>query len=136
MGYKIEIDDGRVPITIYNHRKEEIGIIHINPSDFNILARLEEVKRNMQNIPVINEDITGEQVIETDKYVREQIDYLFGDNVSDTVFKNQHSMSTLNGITFVERLINGLTPVIEQIISKEVESSEDRIKKYTSPYEK
>lgn len=134
MGYKIEIDDGRIPVTINNHRKEEIGVIYINPSDFNILTRLEEVKKNMEKIPDFKEDITGDSVIEADRYVREQIDYLFGDKVSDTVFKNQHSMSTLKGVTFVERLIEGLTPVIEQIITKEVKSSEERMKKYTSAY--
>ena len=134
MGYKIEIDDGRIPVTINNHRKEEIGVIYINPSDFNILTRLEEVKKNMEKIPDFKEDITGDSVIEADRYVREQIDYLFGDKVSDTVFKNQHSMSTLKGVTLVERLIEGLTPVIEQIITKEVKSSEERMKKYTSAY--
>lgn len=135
MGYKIEIDDGRIPVTINNHREEEIGVIYINPSDFNILTRLEKVKKNMENIPDFKEDITGEGINEADRYVREQVDYLFGENVSDTVFKNQHSLSTLKGVTFAERLIKGLTPVIEQIITDEAKSSEERMNKYISVYE-
>lgn len=133
--YKIKIDDGRVPITIDNERNEELGVVYINPNDFNILDRLDQVKKNIADYKVDEkEDITTDRVKELDKLMREQVDYLFDYNVSDMVFKNQHSLSTLQGVTFVERLINALTPVIKQIVEKETENSTKRMSKYIAPY--
>ena len=133
--YKIKIDDGRVPITIDNERDEELGVVYINPNDFNILDRLDKVKKNIADYKVDEkENITTDRVKELDKLMREQVDYLFDYNVTDMVFKNQHSLSTLQGVTFVERLINALTPVIKQIVEKETENSAKRMSKYIAPY--
>lgn len=132
--YKIKIEDGRIPITIDNERGEELGVVYINPNDFNILNRLDEVKAKISAISIGADEITGEKIKNVDIAIREQINYLFDYNVADVVFKKQHSLSTYNGITFIERLLNALTPVIRDIMQKETEKSEKRMSKYTGPY--
>lgn len=132
--YKIKIEDGRIPVTIHNERNEELGVVYINPNDFNLLNRLDEVKKNISGISMKEENTTEEKIKEMDMLIREQVNYLFDYNVSDIVFKNQHSLSTLKGTTFIERLLNALTPVIREIIEKETKESEKRMEKYTKPY--
>lgn len=136
--YKIKVEDGRVPITINNERDEELGVVYINPNDFNMIKRLEDAKNNISALIVTDKDISGEdagkKIAEIDEKIKEQVDYLFDYKVSDIVFKSQHSLSLHNGDTFIERLLNALTPVITDIVNKETEKSEKRMSKYTKAY--
>lgn len=132
--YKIQIEDGRVPITINNERNEKLGVVYINPNDFNILNRLDEVKAKISAMSIGEDEMIGEKIKNVDIMIREQINYLFDYNVADVVFKKQHSLSIYRGMTFIERLLNALTPVIREVIQKETEKSEKRMLKYTGPY--
>ena len=125
---------GKTPITICNEKNEEMGVIYIDATDFNILKRLDTAKENIAKIRIENKNITGDEIQKIDMQIREQIDYAFDSKISDTVFKNQHTLSTYNGETFVERFINSIEPVVNEILGEESKKVSDKMNQYTRPY--
>lgn len=132
--YKIKLNDGKIPVIVCNERDEDLGIIYISPTDFNIVKRLEEAKACIDKIKIADENADGDTIKKLDRQIREQIDYAFDYNVSDVVFKNQHTLSTYNGVTFVERFLEGIEPVIKKIVGAENQKTQNRMNQYTRPY--
>ena len=61
-----------------------------------------------------------------------EIDDLFGQGTSDIIFGTQSSLSTINGISFVERFLTTFMPIIESEFKEELKNSSNRIDKYVS----
>ncbi|MCI8669214.1 MAG: hypothetical protein HFI34_06815 [Lachnospiraceae bacterium] len=134
--YNLEIDDGAVGIDVNNQNGELIGTIYINPTDFNIIERAERAQNRIRELleGLETDGESAEKIKQIDKAIREQVDNIFNYEVSDIIFKNNHCLSMKNGITFVERLIDSMSQIIQKILEREVEESNDRMSKYTAPY--
>lgn len=134
--YNLEIDDGAVGIDVNNQNGELVGTIYINPSDFNIIERAEQAQSRIKDLleKLETDGESTEKIKQIDKDIREQVDKIFNYEVSSTIFKNSHCLSMKNGITYVERLIDGMLQVIQKILETEVKESNDRMSKYTAPY--
>ena len=90
----------------------------------------------MNDLDIQDSSKTEQEIVElfdnTDKIIKEEIDKLFGEGTSITIFGQQSSLSTINGITFVERFLSAFIPIIQQEFQAELDNSSARIDKYVS----
>ena len=90
----------------------------------------------MDSIDWNNNDKTDDEILiifdTTDKIIKKEIDDLFGQGTSDIIFGTQSSLSTINGISFVERFLTTFMPIIESEFKEELKNSSNRIDKYVS----
>lgn len=95
---------------------DENRVIRFNPSDMAIIKRLEEAKNKISESMAIKDDIEldneGKPINSLENYskiinhidnvIKEQINYIFDNNVADVVFGNQ---SPLANIKFFSKII-------------------------------
>lgn len=138
----IRFDDGFKEFMINDDPDK---IIRIDPADFGIIERfntaIKNIEKNMENIDDIDLDTKGEPrdqlderaqiVAKVNKYIREQVDYIFDSPVSDMAFGNKSPLATAGGIPIFERFIKAAQAVIVKGIEEERKLSEKRIAKYT-----
>lgn len=124
---------------------DENKVITINTADIGILDRaeqadkkLEELKKEVEKVQS-SENTDGRQFAilgELDKAMREQINYVFGADVSTPAFGTTYCFSPCNGVPLFENFINALMPIIEADCMAEAEKSKSNIGKYTKQADK
>ncbi|QHQ61391.1 hypothetical protein Ana3638_11915 [Anaerocolumna sedimenticola] len=144
----INFDDGYKEFSING---DENRVIRINPSDFGLIERFNKAIENIENeLGSLSTDVhldakgdpieqlkeAADEVAKARIYVNEQIDYIFNSPVSNAVFGNQSPLSSPGGIPLVERFLNVVGPIINDMIKADVKAREARIKKYTSQVKK
>lgn len=137
----------------FNINGDESRVIRFNPSDIGIIERFNEAKKNitgyqekLKDIPLKadgNPDVEEKEyetaarlVGETRKFINTQIDYVFANPVSDTVFGMQSPLSSVGGVPLFERFMNCAKPFVEKEIKSESEVQQKRISKYQKVYHK
>lgn len=136
----IKIETGLKTYDIEDEHGNVRGQITINPKDMGFFGRAMKMKETilhyMDDLDVNDSTKTEQQIIEifdnTDKLIKEEIDKLFGEGTSITIFGHQSSLSTINGITFVERFLSAFIPIIQEEFKQEMQNSSARIDKYVS----
>lgn len=133
----ININEGFKYFSINN---DENRVICFNPSDINIISRIQKAAEALENITA--EDIklkadgtptvisAAEAVEDISRRIKEQIDFIFDSPVSDTVFRNQSPLSSVGGVPFYERFLEAVIPVIQREVSLEKQASLERADKY------
>lgn len=128
-------------------------VIRFNPADPNLLHRLFEVQENLEKKPDVLSDLKlkpdgnpyeeAEEVSkalgEYNTILREQINYLFDNDVYDTVFRGQSPLcivGTKKKQFLIEAFINAVAPILKKEITQYHEESVKRIDKYTERYHK
>ena len=138
----IHFETGKQRFTING---DESKYIEFNPNDSEITARfqtaIDHIAEKQKEIDSLeHKGLSLEESIkinsELDRFVRNQIDYIFDGPISDTVFGNTSCMSTYNGEPFYERFLNAVLPIIKGSAESERKKSDQRIKKYVARYEK
>lgn len=135
----IKINTGLKTYDIEDENGNIRGQITINPKDMNFMPRAQQMKKNISNwlesIDKLPENLTeeemSEKMLQYDNLIKSEINTLFADDVSSVVFGSQSAFNTLNGVTFVERFLQAIMPVIEEEFAKEHAKSTERIQKYT-----
>ena len=141
MTQSINFDEG---YKTYEINGDPERVIRFNPSDPGILRRIvvaksalsgmsEEVQRiqiNADGSSVLEQEAEAVKLIEGK--IKEQINYIFGADISTPAFGLQSPLATLNGVPLYERFCNALLPVLEQDIRAEAKASQKRVAKYTS----
>ncbi len=141
MTQSINFDEG---YKTYEINGDPERVIRFNPSDPGILRRIvaaksalsgmsEEVQRiriNADGSSVLEQEAGAVKIIE-DK-IKEQINYIFGADISSAAFGLQSPLATLKGVPLYERFCNALLPVLEKDIKSEAKASQKRVAKYTS----
>lgn len=123
------------------------GQIKFNPSDVNLFPRALKMVTNVQNymqevkLAEGKEDITDEDIAKMiedyDNTIKTEINKLFDDdNTSNVVFGNQNCLNILDGVTFVERFITAIMPIIEADTKEAIKASNARIDAYTKQVSK
>lgn len=136
----LKVETGVKTYDIEDETGNVTGTIRINTTDINMLNRAKETQANIQKIVDDMKNINADDVEKlaeitekTDKAIKNEINVLFDDeNLSKAVFGNQSCLNTLNGVTFVERFLNVVMPVIYADFGKEHEKSMELVNKYTS----
>lgn len=108
---------------------DENRVIRVNPSDFAIIGRLEEVFAWSKEY---RPDSSANGIGDADRAIREKIDYVFGDGIADTAFGRTNCASLANGRPIYQNFLEALMPVIKADIEAEKKKSDANIKKYTS----
>lgn len=115
--------------------------IRINVSDINILKRLEEVQKRIEEKTEKHKDndkqLTTEEFLELDKIVREEINYAFGNDICTTAFGGMNAMSPVsNGKFLFEVFLESLIPVLQEDMKAAVQAQnihlEDKMEQYVS----
>lgn len=141
MTQSINFDEG---YKTYEINGDPERVIRFNPSDPGILRRIvvaksalsgmsEEVQRiqiNADGSSVLEQEAEAVKLIEGK--IKEQINYIFGADISTPAFGLQSPLATLKGVPLYERFCNALLPVLEQDIRAEAKASQKRVAKYTS----
>lgn len=122
---------------------DENRTVRINVCDVGIVRRFEETLANIEKLDqrLKTEEKTSQLLADADKTVREQLDYVFGTNISEAAFGNINCLSPVGGKTLLEGFLDAVGSVIiadiksaaqaQNITVKPVESKAD---KYISPY--
>lgn len=119
---------------------DEQNTIRVNISDINMLHRHEESVKVLESIIEKYKDIdkpTPEQMLEVDKIVREQINYIFDSDVSSSVFGNTHCMSpVVGGKPMMQEFLEAMMPLVTKDIQSAAQAQQikldESVSKYTS----
>lgn len=136
----IKIETGLKIYDIEDEHGNIKGQITINPKDMSFFGKAQKMRNTIlhyiDNIDINDKNKSEEDFIkifdDTDIMIKNEIDNLFGKNTSAIIFGSQSSLSTLNGITFVERFLTAFIPIIQQEFQNEINNSTSRIEKYTN----
>lgn len=143
--YSIEIDDGKVEVDVYDQRKKKLGVLRIDPNDFNIFDRLEKAEgiinnaiRRVDNLIKQNakDKVLAAAIKKADEEIKHQLDIIFDYEVSQTVFKNTNCLSTHRGVTMIEEFIERILPILSEVTGTEQKVVQSHIDKHTAKYAK
>ena len=140
MSEQIKIDNGLKTYDVVNKDGKFLCQITFNPTDTGIAKRYEEVKRRL----FVLKNGSGrkskkksivEQLNELDAIAYEQIDYLLGANVSESIFSITGPFSPLpNGQFFFENVLAAISQIIQEKSKVNTAKVEEKINKYTNKY--
>ncbi len=141
MSSKLSIKNVLEPFEIYFEDKDETVTIYFNPTDPDLLIRFFEVEKRVekkirnigQRKAVKNKDKAENYlslIKETNKVIYDEVDYAFGNKISDKVFKYCSPLAIVNGKYFITTFFEAIAPVIEKNISDANEKLNEHIKEY------
>lgn len=133
----LNLNDGKEKIYINKEKYGEDRVIWINLSDINILTRVDDAYKNINKfMEKIKEtepkdvDKTIKVLKDADKYIREQVNYIFDYDVSDAVFGKTFATADVGGKPYIQAFFEAIAPVIENKVKKQTA----KISKYTDKY--
>lgn len=140
----INVDTGKRRFTINGDPDK---VIEFNVTDGNLITRISEAEQKISkavkgmNIelkpdgtPAEDTPEIAEKVKKIDGLLRGALDYAFDGKICDTVFGNTNLLSVKGGVTFAERFIDAVTPIIEREVKEENARAMRRIEKHTAKY--
>lgn len=127
----------------FNINSDPNRVIKFNPTDISIIERAQKVKKEigeevkkLDKLEINDDEAVAKAVEEVNKIIKEKINYIFGSDVSETVFGVQSPLASANGVTLAERFIAAAIPIIQKEIEDEDKKSKARMSKYTERYHK
>lgn len=124
-----------IGIKEYNFEDDENAVIRVNTRDANLIVRIEESKKVFKKLAAElrnSKEPVANQLEMIDKAVRNQLNYMFGSDVSSVVFANFSSVSIYDGDFAFNRFLDAILPEIEKDISEE----QEKFMRNTEPYVK
>lgn len=124
---------------------DDSRILELNTSDMTILNRLDEAGRRLKeladyaNFEVSNGEEAKnavEELLNTDKKMRDIIDYLFDSPVSDVCAPNGSMYDPFNGKYRFEHIMEVLFTQYEKNINEEIKKMRKHMQKHTDKYTK
>ena len=133
---ELKIDRGLKSYEVKDIDGTLLGTLYVNPADIGIVARLEEARRAIQQLADgLAADAGVDQIIEADKLIREQINYIFGSDASSVFFKGVSALALLpDGTMVFEKALQAAVPIIEDAVGKAVKASQKRVQKHVGVY--
>lgn len=135
---ELKIDRGLKSYEVKDLDDTLLGTIYVNPADFGIAARLEEARRTIQQLAdglASDADADVDKIIEADKLIREQINYIFGSDASSVFFKGVSALALLpDGSMVFEKVLQAAVPIIEDAVGKAIKASQMRVQKHAGAY--
>lgn len=125
----LSFNEGYKEFTINNNPNR---VIRFNPTDVGIIERFDIASKKLEGMAAgISEEENDASVLaKLDAEIKEQIDYIFNQPVSDIVFGAQSPMAPVGGKLLFEGFLEAVLPVIKESIKKEQKESAERVGKY------
>ena len=141
--FTLTLDDGTRELPIVNLYGEEICRIHIRVGDISIIDRYEKFVKDMDDMikPLselninsdgtssITEDWATIKKVEAD--IIGKLNEVFGSHDIGKLFENRNAFSTINGVFYIEKVIEMLGDVVGKSINEEAQKASKRVSKYT-----
>lgn len=142
----ISLDIPKTRIRIDN---DDSKALYLNLSDPNIGTRFSEAFSDMENYFKNTEkavdggeeksnreklDECGKAMKAADDKIKSCIDYIFDSNVSEVCAGNASMFSAKNGVMLFEKIIDTLSGLYAETLSREMKAFSDRMKKHTEKY--
>lgn len=135
---ELKIDRGLKSYEVKDLDDTLLGTIYVNPADFGIAARLEEARRAIQQLAdelASDADADVDKIIEADKLIQEQVNYIFGSDASSVFFKGVSALAMLpDGSMVFEKVLQAAVPIIEDAVGKAIKASQMRVQKHAGAY--
>lgn len=133
--FELKLDAGFATVPIYDKVDgEKLGEFKFNPSDLDIARRYDYVAEEMGKLS-IPEDGSIETLYETTDKIKELIDYLLNCKASDGIFAVANPFTPVSdGDLYIEKVIEGIAGLIEEITEKRIEQKRIKIQKATAKY--
>lgn len=137
------LDDGTVELIIQNNYGQEIAKIHVRTGDISIIDRYNALLKDFDKIvaPLQNVNLKsdGTSSFEDDwaiikgveRDVIGKLNAIFDTNEIEKLFENRNAFSTINGVFYVEKVIDMLGNVVSETIAEETKKTQKRVEKYT-----
>lgn len=140
---RIKLATGIKTYEIENENGEILGVIKFNPSDVNLYKRVEQFEKDAEEIEAElneclennDEDTLKVAMVKADAKFKQSIDDMLGKGTSEIVFGKQNVFNTLDGVTFLERFLIAIIPIIKADIEASSKAKEQKISKYTGVVE-
>lgn len=133
----IIIDDGKKTYNIRNHEGEIIGQFRLNPTDMNIRKRYEEAIEKLDHLSdMIDENKTTDENFEMiEKFICDQMDYIFQSDVSGSFFSVVSPLSVMaDGEDFFIKVLDAIGSVIQVSMKSAWDKADKKVSKYTKKY--
>lgn len=138
MGNSVTIDDGFKTYDIVNKEGKLLGSFSFCPTDAGLTSRYKEVSKNLINMGDFIGEKTGtdeEKFLEAECYVKEQFNYLFNSNISESFFSIMSPLSVLpSGQFFAEHVMEVVAKIVKDEAGLNFEKIKLRVSKYTKKY--
>ncbi len=132
----LQVTTGAQLIDLLNESGRKIGEFEFVPTDTGIIERYKGVAQFFDNY-TFPKNPTEDDFMALENSVREQFDLLFGYNVSEGMFGKCGALTVVeDGDFFFEKVLDGITGLIEQTMKTRVEKKKQKIRKYTAKYSK
>lgn len=133
---ELKIDRGLKSYEVKDIDGTLLGTLYVNPADIGIAARLEEARRAIQQLADgLAADAGVDQIIEADKLIKEQVNYIFGSDASSVFFKGVSALALLpDGSMVFEKVLQAAVPIIEDAVGKAIKASQMRVQKHAGAY--
>lgn len=134
--FTLKVDTGKIVVPIEDADGERLGEMTFIPADTDILKRYGDVVEFFNQAKFSEQDLQEEIVAFSDK-IREQMDYLFGYPVSESLFQKCGPLTvTSSGEFFFVNVLEGIVEIIEKITNERVEKKMAKVRKATAKYHK
>lgn len=133
---RIIINSGLKSYEIADEEGNVKGVISFNPTDLSIYTKAEKLVKYIDTALYRIAKITAENannsdiLTEIDEHIKNSINDIFGNNASDIVFGNQHSLSLSGGESLALKFILQFMPIMQKNYEQEMRNSKERIAKY------
>ena len=132
----LQVSTGAQLIELLNETGRKIGEFEFVPTDVGIVDRYKDVVKFFDSY-TFPEDPKEEDLLALENGVREQFNHLFGYEVSNGMFGKCGALTIVeDGDFFFEKVLDGVSGLIEQTMKTRVERKRQKIRKYTSKYDK
>ena len=142
----MKLNTGKIAFAIEFDNGEKDNI-YFNPNDPNLSIRmkdfqkkvtdridkLDQIKLSAKGEP---EDIDKiEEFRELQSILFEELDYAFGGDISEAVFRYCSPFAIVDGDYFIMQFLNGIKPEIEKVVKANREKAEERMQKHIAKYQ-
>lgn len=142
--YTLEVDTGLIEVELKDVTGKVLGSFEFSPTDSDIVNRYKDVVKAFNEVKAPEGLLNGEATDEeTDAFqigfsdmVREQLDYLLGHKVSDSIFGMCGPLTLLeNGEFYYEHVVEGIGNLIAQVVEERIDEKLEKVKSATAKYE-
>lgn len=118
--------------------------ISFNPADVAFVDRLfktfDGLAQRQDHAEIEKQEVSGADLFalaeQRDKYMREQIDSIFGEPVSDSIFGNMSVYALAGGLPLWCNFLMAVIDEIDEAIQEEQRAASPRVDKYMAKYAK
>ncbi len=148
MAISLNFDEG---IKEYIINGDETRVIRVNTADYGLITRFNDARKHINDMAQKyerfnlkpdgspaeeNDEEATEALKEMGEFIKNEVNFIFGADISDAVFGTAHPMSTCKGKPLYERFFDCVMPVINADIESEAKQAKAVVDKYKKQAQK